>query len=242
MSRPPPAGHNGSVPPAEAQVLIVDDDRELVSLMESFLSEQGFAVAAAHDGPSGLDAALSGVHDLLLLDVMMPGFDGFELLRRLRGSSDMPVLMLTARTDPRSRVQGLDGGADDYLPKPFDPMELAARIRAILRRYRRLDETAAAQRLRVDTAARRVLLDGRDIDVTGIEFEILDLLARNSGKVVSRDDLMQRLYGREASPFERAIDVHISHLRRKLDAPGIAIRTIRGVGYQLAESSGEGED
>src|SRR3954469_12821064 len=125
---------------SEARVLIVDDDRELVSLMSAFLSEQGFQTTVSYDGPSGLDLALSGQHDLMLLDVMMPGFDGFEVLKRLREhSSDLPVLMLTARTEGPSRVRGLDGGADDYLPKPFDPLELTARIRAILRRYRKQD-------------------------------------------------------------------------------------------------------
>src|SRR4051794_16943668 len=117
----------------EARLLIVDDDAELVSLMSAFLSEQGFQTTAAYDGPSGLNAALTGQHDLVLLDVMMPGFDGFEVLRQLRSSSPVPVLMLTAVTEGPSRVRGLDGGADDYLPKPFDPTELAARIRAILR-------------------------------------------------------------------------------------------------------------
>ncbi len=221
----------------EARVLIVDDDDELVSLMSAFLGEQGFATAAAHDGPSGLRAAMSGQHDLLLLDVMMPGFDGFELLRRLRESSDIPVLMLTARTEPQSRVRGLDGGADDYLPKPFDPMELAARIRAILRRYRRSEESAEeyleVSGVRVEPAARRVTVLGREVELTGIEYEILDTLIRSAGRVVSRDDLMQRLYQREATPFERSIDVHISHLRKKLDSPVDLIRTVRGVGYQF---------
>jgi two-component system response regulator CpxR len=224
----------------EARVLIVDDDDELVSLMSAFLTQQGFQTAAAHDGPAGLEAALSGQHELVLLDVMMPGFDGFELLRRLRQQSDMPVLMLTARTEPLSRVRGLDGGADDYLPKPFDPMELAARIRAILRRYRKSDESSddaiEVSGVRVEPAARRAIAYGREIELTGIEYEILDTLIRSAGRVVSRDDLMQRLYRREATPFERSIDVHISHLRKKLEGPVDLIRTVRGVGYQFVIS------
>ncbi|MDZ4797188.1 MAG: response regulator transcription factor [Bryobacteraceae bacterium] len=230
----------------DARVLIVDDDAELVSLMSAFLSEQGFQTSAAYDGPSGLKAALSAQHDLMLLDVMMPGFDGFEVLRQLRESSEMPVLMLTARTESQSRVRGLDGGADDYLPKPFDPVELAARIRAILRRCRRTEDNGeeyfVASGVRIEPAARRVLAHGKEVELTGIEYEILDTLIRSAGHVVSRDDLMQRLYRREATPFERSIDVHISHLRKKLEGPSVLIRTIRGVGYQfVAENRKEDE-
>lgn len=233
---------------SDARVLIVDDDAELVSLMSAFLSEQGFQTESAHDGPTGLKAALSGEHDLMLLDVMMPGFDGFEVLKRLREESrDLPVLMLTARTEGPSRVRGLDGGADDYLPKPFDPMELAARIRAILRRYRKQDTAddqapIEASGIRVEPSARRVTAMGRPVELTGIEYEILELLIRSAGRVVSRDDLMQKLYQREATPFERSIDVHISHLRRKLEGPSVLIRTVRGVGYQfVSEKSTERE-
>src|SRR3954453_16531677 len=153
---------------SEARVLIVDDDTELVSLMSAFLSEQGFQTAFAHDGPTGLKAALSGQHDLMLLDVMMPGFYGFEVLKRLREhASDLPVLMLTARTEGPSRVRGLDGGADDYLPKPFDPLELTARIRAILRRYRKQDADGddaqlEASGVRVEPSARRVTANGKE--------------------------------------------------------------------------------
>jgi two-component system, OmpR family, response regulator CpxR len=231
----------------DARVLIVDDDVELVALMSAFLSEQGFLTASAHDGPAGLQAALTGQHDLLLLDVMMPGFDGFEVLRRLREASNIPVLMLTARTESQSRVKGLDGGADDYLPKPFDPVELAARIRAILRRCRRSDDTGEeffeASGVRIEPAARRVTAHGREVELTGIEYEILDTLIRSAGRVVSRDDLMQRLYRREATPFERSIDVHISHLRKKLEGPNVLIRTVRGIGYQfVSENRREDEE
>lgn len=228
----------------EARVLIVDDDRELVSLMSAFLSEHGFQTEVAWDGPSGLSAALSGRHDLMLLDVMMPGFDGFELLQKLRASSQLPVLMLTARTESQSRIRGLDSGADDYLPKPFEPLELAARIRAILRRSARPadEEISEVSGIRVERAARRVTANGRDIELTGIEYEILDTLIRSAGRVVSRDELMQRLYQRESTPFERAIDVHISHLRKKLEGPTVLIRTVRGIGYQFAVEKTERED
>jgi len=231
----------------EARVLIVDDDWDLVSLMSAFLSEQGFRTDAAHDGPTGLKAALSGQHDLMLLDVMMPGFDGFEVLKRLREhSNDLPVLMLTARTEGPSRVRGLNGGADDYLPKPFDPLELTARIRAILRRYRKQDAEGddaqlEASGVRIEPPARRVTVNGKEVELTGIEYEILETLIRSAGRVVSRDDLMQKLYQREATPFERSIDVHISHLRRKLEGPTVLIRTVRGVGYQFVSEKTERE-
>jgi two-component system response regulator CpxR len=219
---------------AGPRVLLVDDDRELVTLMSEFLAEQGFAVATAHSGPTGLAAALAGPWDLVLLDIMMPGFDGFELLRRLRAESDIPVLMLTARTEVSSRILGLETGADDYLPKPFEPLELAARIRAILRRAR---APAPAARLQIsgvvlDPAGRRVTQHGAPVEVTTLEYDILETLMQSAGHVVTRDELMIRLYRRKATAFDRSIDVHISHLRRKLE--GDLIRTVRGVGYHFA--------
>jgi two-component system response regulator CpxR len=221
-----------------ARILLVDDDAELGALMQEFFVEQGITVTLAHTGPAGLQAAASGTWDLVLLDVMMPGFDGFEVLRRLREKSSVPVLMLTARTESRSRIRGLEGGADDYLPKPFDPLELLARIRAILRRTRPSqpdpDLPVEVSGLRLEPASRRVSFQGRYLEVTTIEYDILDTLMRSAGRVVSRDDLMRRLYGREATPFDRSIDVHVSHLRKKLDAPRELIQTVRGVGYQLA--------
>jgi two-component system response regulator CpxR len=219
-----------------SRILLVDDDRELVSLMEEFLREHGFDTTAAYNGPDGLKEALSGAHDLVLLDVMMPGFDGFELLRRLRAESQIPVLMLTARTESQSRILGLEGGADDYLPKPFEPLELAARIRAILRRTRPAKTATAIEinGVRLDPGSREVFSVGHPVELTTIEFEILDVLMRSAGRVVSRDELMQRLYQRESTPFDRSIDVHISHLRKKLDAAQDLIRTVRGVGYLFA--------
>jgi two-component system response regulator CpxR len=218
-----------------ARLLIVDDDRELTALMSEYLSGQGFRVDCAHDGPSGLKAALDPRPDLMLLDVMMPGFDGFELLQRLRQQSDLPVLMLTARTEAASRIAGLEAGADDYIPKPFNPREVAARIRAILRRAAPREsgsEPVERSGIRLEPQARRVLAGGTELEVTSVEFEILDLLIRNAGRAVTRDEVAQRLYQRPATPFDRAIDVHISHLRKKL-GDGL-IRTVRGVGYQFS--------
>lgn len=204
--------------------------------MTEFLSGHGFTLAAAYNGPDGLKAALTGDYDLMLLDVMMPGFDGFELLRRLRAESQLPVLMLTARTESQSRILGLEGGADDYLPKPFEPLELVARMRAILRRTRPAAGKPALEisGVRLEPSSRRVYHRGEPVEVTSIEYDILETLMRSAGRVVSRDELMQRLYQREATPFDRSIDVHISHLRRKLKGPHELIRTVRSVGYQFA--------
>jgi two-component system, OmpR family, response regulator CpxR len=222
----------------EARILLIDDDAELGTLMREFFSEHGIDVTLAYSGPAGLQRALAGIYDLVLLDVMMPGFDGFEVLRRLRGTSSVPVLMLTARTESASRIRGLEGGADDYLPKPFEPLELLARIRAIMRRTRPsiADSEAPVEvsGVRMDPASRRVSFLGRALEVTTIEYDILETLMRSAGRVVSRDDLMRRLYGRESTPFDRSVDVHVSHLRKKLDAPRELIQTVRGVGYQFA--------
>lgn len=204
--------------------------------MGEFFAKLGLQLTAAHNGPDGLREALSGKHDLVLLDVMMPGFDGFEVLRRLRAESDIPVLMLTARAEALSRILGLESGADDYLPKPFDPLELVARIKAILRRSRPHKPPAVLQigGVTLDTGSRRVTVGGKEIDVTTIEYDILETLMLSAGRVVSRDELMQRLYQRQATPFDRSIDVHVSHLRKKLEGTRDLIRTVRGVGYLFA--------
>jgi two-component system response regulator CpxR len=226
---------------ATTTVLIVDDDRELVSLMQEFLAEHKIVIRTAHNGPEGLRQALTQPPDLVVLDVMMPGFDGFEVLRRLRLESEVPVLMLTAKTEANSRILGLNSGADDYLPKPFEPLELVARIQAILRRTKRPPTNGPVESsgVRVDPGARMATFAGHPLDLTSIEYDILDTLLRSAGRVVSRDDLMQRLYQRPASPFDRSIDVHVSHLRRKLETPSELIRTIRGVGYQFVAEGAE---
>jgi two-component system response regulator CpxR len=221
-------------------ILLIDDDSELCSLLSEFLKREGFSVACEHEGAAGLAHALHEDIDLIVLDVMLPGMDGFEILRRLRQRSKVPVLMLTARGEDVDRIIGLELGADDYLPKPFNPRELAARIRAILRRYEPRPE-APAGRLEVngvllDSGTREVLSDGQPLELTTFEFDILEMLMRNAGRVLSRDALMENFYNRKSTPFDRSIDMHISHLRKKLSRGESLIKTIRGVGYQFSRS------
>ena len=223
------------MPEAALSILLVDDDRELASLMSEFFREHGLDLKASYNGPDGLREALSGRYHLVLLDVMMPGFDGFELLQQLRRQSQVPVLMLTARTEAPSRIRGLEAGADDYLPKPFDPMELLARTRAILRRTRGHEPKGVLEvsGVRLEPASRRVFCAGKPIEVTTVEYDILETLMRAAGRVVSRDELTQKLYQRTSTPLDRAIDVHVSHLRKKLGEGHDYIRTVRGIGYQF---------
>jgi two-component system, OmpR family, response regulator CpxR len=216
------------------RILVIDDDLELCALMKEFFAQHGLELDAEHDGLRGLARALEGRHQLVILDVMLPGLDGFDILRQLRRRSRVPVIMLTARTALEDRIVGLDEGADDYLPKPFGPGELLARLRAVLRRTGEADATRPAafevNGIRLDPATRQVWAGGQPIEVTAIEFTILERLARSAGRVVSRDELIALLHQREASPFDRSVDVHVHHLRRKLgDRP--VIKTIRGEGY-----------
>jgi len=222
------------------RILLVDDDAELCTLLTEFLKREGFALECEHEGNRGLEMALSAGVGLVVLDVMLPGIDGFEILRRLRAQSRVPVLMLTARGEDVDRIIGLELGADDYLPKPFNPRELAARIRAILRRYEQRPP-AASGRLEVngvvlDPASREVLADGKRVELTTFEFDILEMLMRAAGRVLSRDALMENFYNRRATPFDRSIDMHISHLRKKLEQGTPLIKTIRGVGYQFCRT------
>lgn len=222
------------------RILLIEDDLELVQLMTEFFSEQGFEVEGRATGPAGLAAALEPGWSLVLLDVMLPEFDGFEVLRRLRAERSVPVIMLTARAESSSRIQGLNGGADDYLPKPFEPMELLARVHAVLRRSAPQNGPVAewnVSGVRLEAVSRRLWKDGLEVPITSVEYEILETLMQSAGSAVSRDELANRLYGREATPFDRAIDVHISHLRKKLGGSGELIRTVRGVGYQFAVAS-----
>ncbi len=220
------------------RLLIVDDDAELCSLLKEFFERDGFTVECAHEGRAGLELAQQGGHDLVVLDVMLPGLDGFEILKRLRATSRVPVLMLTARGEDVDRIVGLELGADDYLPKPFNPRELTARVKAILRRTEtkinrgRVEVNGVA----LDPGSREVTCDGKPIEVTTLEFDILEQLMRNAGRVVSRDGLMESLYNRKATHFDRSIDMHVSHLRRKLEGGKPVIKTIRGVGYQFCQS------
>jgi len=226
-------------------ILLVDDDLELGELVREFLDGEGLEVHVVPDGRTGLDEALKGAYDIVILDVMLPGLTGFEVLRRLRESSSVPVLMLTARGDEVDRIVGLEMGADDYLPKPFNPRELAARIRAILRRADGGPPTTdrlVADDVVVDLGARTVTVGGAEIDLTGVEFSLVEILVRNAGRVVTRDDLSREALYRRASSFDRSLDVHISNLRRKLGpAPGGGdrIKTVRGVGYQYVRAGGD---
>src|SRR5688500_5741658 len=208
-------------------VLMVDDDVELCSLVSEYLQGQGYEVSAVHDGAAGLRAALDGHHQLVLLDVMLPVLDGFEVLRQLRQRSNVPVIMLTARAQEVDRVRGFGEGVDDYLVKPFAAAELLGRVRAVLRRSSggvvaapRLRERGA---LKLDAHSLEASWNGASLQLTPTEFAILEVLMAASGRVVSRDELSAVLYQRETSPFERSLDVHVSHLRKKLDAAGASI-------------------
>ncbi len=219
-------------------VLVIDDDPGLAELLGEYLGSRGLGVRTAPDGLTGLALLRGGGVDLVVLDVMMPGMDGFEVLREIRRDSRIPVVMLTARGDDTDRIVGLEMGADDYLAKPFNPRELLARIRAVLRRAGAgSDEEAGALHaagLRLDPARREVTRAGEPIDLTTTEFDILRALMASAGRVIPRERLMEQARGQEWAAYERSVDVHISHLRRKLaDDPRkpTIIKTIRGVGY-----------
>jgi len=218
--------------------LIIDDDLELTGLLAEYFAGVGIAVTSAADGARGLALALDGNFDLAILDVMMPAMDGFEVLRQLRKRSNVPVIMLTARGEREDRIAGLRTGADDYLPKPFDPDELLARANAILRRAHAAGFSVAdvmtVGDLVIDMGRRVVTLRGETLDVTALELEILDLLARPVGRVVSRDEISGVLYQRPLAAFDRTVDVHVSRLRRKVEPGGVRIRGVRGVGYALS--------
>ncbi len=231
------------------RILVIDDDVELCDLLKDYLKLEGFEVEAVQNAEAGAGRALSGEHALVVLDVMLPGISGFEVLRRIRERSGIPVLMLTARGDDVDRIVGLEMGADDYLPKPFNPRELVARVRAIKRRTAPEAAKAgsaggAADRINVgdielDRASRRVLRSGQDIGLTAVEFNLLEELLIAAGQLVSREDLSKKVLGHGLSPYDRSIDVHVSNLRKKLgrDACGTErIKTVRGMGYIYARS------
>src|SRR5258706_1497906 len=224
-------------------VLVVDDDVELCGLVQEYLTSEGFASQCVHDGELGLQRGLSGEYALVVLDVMLPGINGFEVLRRLRSISKVPVLLLTARGEDVDRIVGLEIGADDYLPKPFNPRELVARIRAILRRTRSdksvpsTPDIVRVGEIELDPATRSVRRDGQPVDLTSVEFNLLEVLLREAGRVVPRERLVNAVLSRKFSPFDRSIDMHVSKVRKKLgDVNGEAehIKTVRGVGYILA--------
>ena len=223
------------------RILVVDDDVELCSLVSEYLRPEGFQVEAVHEGKAGLARALSGDHLLAILDVMLPGLNGFDVLRRIRDSSRVPVLLLTARGEDVDRIVGLEIGADDYLPKPFNPRELVARIRAILRRTRAKGEAPVPDVIKVgdvelDPGTRTVLHKGAPVELTSVEFSLLQVLLRQAGRVVTREALVDEVLGRKFSPFDRSIDMHVSKVRKKLgdSESGDHIKTIRGAGYIFA--------
>lgn len=225
-----------------ARVLIIDDDTELCALLEEFLEREGFRVTLENSGPRGLEIASTANFDLIVLDLMLPGMDGFALLKRLRMKSAVPVLMLTARGEDEDRIVGLELGADDYLAKPFNPRELVARIRAVLRRVQvRSKGRIEVNGVAIDPGTREVFCDERPVEMTTLEFDILETLVRSAGNVVSRDALMESMYNRKATPFDRSIDMHVSHLRRKLETDRTLIKTVRGVGYQFCASAEDEE-
>jgi DNA-binding response OmpR family regulator len=231
-------------------LLMIDDDEKLVDLVREYLEPQGFTLTAAYDGEAGIAAALAGTPashggkaavELVILDLMLPGVDGLEVCRRIRRESAVPILMLTARGDDTDRIVGLEMGADDYLPKPFNPRELLARVRAVLRRAgaRADPESGAIElgELHVCPASRTARLADREIDLTSAEFDLLYALAANAGRVLSRDRLLEEIHGAGWSAYDRSVDVHVSRIRQKLgDDPKRPrwLKTVRGAGYQLA--------
>lgn len=223
------------------RILIVDDDVALCDLLSERLGQDEFVMEVVHDGARGLDRALSGEHGLVILDLMLPRMNGIEVLRQLRKQSDVPVLILTAKGEDVERILGLEIGADDYLPKPFNPRELVARIRAILRRSLRAngeERPLVAGDLQLNPAAREVFVEERPVALTSVEFTLLETLVREAGRIVSRERLTETVLGRELHPFDRVIDVHVSNLRRKLGNE--RIKTIRGTGYLFVVRAKQG--
>lgn len=229
-----------------ASILIIDDDKELCGLLSDFLRLEGFAPAAIHDGAQAVEHCRDNSYDAIVLDIMLPGLQGLDVLRHLRQFSTTPVLMLTARGEDTDRILGLELGADDYLPKPCNPRELAARLRAILRRSQTAGDAEATQaitvgRTYVNPADRSASYAGSDLQLTSAEFNVLQVLASQAGKVVDKDTLCQQALGRALTAYDRSIDVHVSKIRKKLTALGgdNIIVSVRGIGYQFAVSTGD---
>ena len=228
------------------RVLCIDDDRRLYELLASFLAPNGVTLVHATDGAQGLAALERDVFDAVLLDVMMPGMDGLQVCQRIRQTKQVPIIMLTARGDEADRVVGLELGADDYVPKPFSPRELLARLRAVLRRAQPAAVVAeiVIGRVAIDVGARQVRVGAQPAELTGLEFDILLALARRPGRVVPRETLLAEAGRDDITVNDRTVDVHVSHLRRKLGddsrSPRL-IKTVRGVGYVLAPGGAHGD-
>jgi two-component system response regulator CpxR len=231
--------------PGGIKILMVDDDKKLCRLVADYLEPMGYNVSAAHNGAKGLEMVFSGDYQAMILDVMMPGMDGFEVLKRLREKSDIPVLMLTAMGEETDRIVGLEMGADDYLPKTFSSRELLARLRAVTRRHSRSHPQTATKKtdkalifgeLHIDASARTANLGEKTLNLTPVEYDLLTRLATAAGRVLTRDQLLDAVAGRSYDVFDRSVDVHISSLRRKLGEdprnPGF-IRTVRSAGYMF---------
>lgn len=220
-------------------ILIIDDDQELTTLLTEYLSPQGYLLHSVHDGKSGLQMATSGEHfDLILLDVMLPKLDGFEVLKKIRLSHLTPIMMLTAKGDDFDRIFGLELGADDYMPKPFNHRELSARIKAIIRRMEFVPSHSTHQAIKIGDVnilpvSRSVDCDSTEIEVTSTEFSILHLLMMNYGNLVSKQDISKKVLGRPLSSYDRSIDMHVSNIRKKLNnvVSKERIKTVRGSGY-----------
>ena len=226
------------------RILVIDDDVELCQLINRFLTQEGFVIESVNSGMAGIEQVLSQSYELVVLDVMMPEVNGFDVLRRIRTQSHIPVLMLTAKGDALDRVLGLEMGADDYLAKPFNPQELVARIRAILRRVKpQADEARSARTplvvgdVEMDRGARVVRRQGETVNLTSVEFDLLEVLLQSAGQVISRETLTRDVLGREFSPFDRSIDTHVCNLRKKvglLPQGTERIKGVRGIGYVYA--------
>jgi two-component system alkaline phosphatase synthesis response regulator PhoP len=224
------------------KILVVDDEPSITNLVSAYLKPEGYEVYVAADGNAGLKAARAFKPDIIILDVMLPGMDGIELLSRLRRESDVYVIMLTARTEETDKIIGLSVGADDYVTKPFSPRELVARVKATLRRLKTGTGTGVEgsvlsfKHIRIDTGARTVAVDENPIDLTAIEFDLLKSLAENRGRVLTREQLLEKVWGGEYFGEMRVVDVHLGHVRQKLGRDDLIV-TVRGVGYRFEDES-----
>jgi two-component system alkaline phosphatase synthesis response regulator PhoP len=231
---------DGRWPLSAPSILAIDDESSIIDVVTAYLRKEGYEIHTAMDGPSGLRAARAFKPDLIVLDVMLPGIDGLELLAQLRRESDVYIIMLTARSDETDKVVGLSMGADDYLTKPFSPRELVARVKAALRRMQIGARTETAmlsfRHVRVDPASRRVWVDEQAVILTAVEFDLLRTLAEHRGLVLSREQLLEKVWGYDFYGEERVVDVHIGHIRQKMGDDRFIV-TVRGVGYRFEDEA-----